>query len=57
MLLPDLAQDAGLRTLELIQRTGHEAVFVITDASDPKQVQHYVKSVMDKGASFQIIRK
>ena len=55
--MPDLAQDAGLRTLELIQRTGHEAVFVITDASDPKQVQHYVKSVMDKVASFQIIRK
>jgi len=57
VLLPDLAQDTGLRTLELIQRTGHEAVFLIADVSDPEQVQHYVKSVMDKVASFQIIRK
>jgi hypothetical protein len=57
VLLPDLAQDAGLRTLALIQRTGHEAVFLIADVSDHEQVQHYVKSVMDKVASFQIIRK
>ena len=57
MLLQDLAQDTGLRTLELIQRTGHEAVFVMADISDPKQVQHYVKSVMNKVALFQIIRK
>jgi hypothetical protein len=43
VLLPDLAQDAGLRTLALIQYTGHEAVFLIADVSDHEQVQPYVK--------------
>jgi len=57
VLLVDLAQDAGLETQALIQRSGHEAVFVKADVSDPEQVQHYVKSVMGKVASFQIISK
>jgi len=57
LLWSNMAQDAGLRTQALIQRTGYLAVFLIADVSDPEQVQHYVKSVMDKVASFQIIRK
>ena len=46
VLLVDLVQDAGLETQAQIQRTGHEAVFVKADVSDPEQVQHYVNSAM-----------
>ena len=50
VLLVDLAQDAGLQTQALIERAGGQALFVKADVSDPEQVQHYVKSVMDKVA-------